>query len=137
MTEKKVVLVIDENLPAGVIANTAAVLGVSLGKLQPELVGENLSDEVGSIRAGITTVALPILKGNDELLRELREKLKEFEPELTVVDLIGATRTTKSYEEYASVLKSTPVSELDYQGIALAGEKKIINKFTGNLGLLR
>ena len=42
MKENKVVLVIDENLPTGVIANTAAVLGVSLGKLKPELVGDNL-----------------------------------------------------------------------------------------------
>ncbi|PNQ52868.1 DUF2000 domain-containing protein, partial [Vibrio agarivorans] len=133
----KVVLVIDENLPTGVIANTAAVLGVSLGKLKPELVGNNLLDEVGSIHSGITTVPLPILKGNTGLLRTLREKLKEFEPELTVVDLIGATRTTKSYEDYTLVLSKTPISELEYQGIALAGDKKIINKFTGNLGLLR
>ncbi|MDQ0200724.1 hypothetical protein J2S10_003926 [Neobacillus ginsengisoli] len=33
--ETKCVLVIDENLPLGLIANTAAILGVTLGSMLP------------------------------------------------------------------------------------------------------
>lgn len=137
MTESKCVILIDEDLPAGVIANTAAVLGMSLGNLRPDMIGRDLEDNDGNICKGITTVAIPILKGNASLFSQMREKLREFEPDLLVVDLIGATRTTKSYEEYAEVLKSTPVSQLEYLGLALSGPKKVVNKFTGNLGLLR
>ncbi|MEG0275263.1 MAG: DUF2000 family protein, partial [Longicatena sp.] len=32
-------MVIDEHLPLGIIANTAAVMGITLGKLKPEIVG--------------------------------------------------------------------------------------------------
>lgn len=37
--ETKCVLVIDENLPLGLIANTAAILGVTLGKEAPKWQG--------------------------------------------------------------------------------------------------
>lgn len=135
--EKKCVLVIDENLPLGVVANTSAVLALSLGKLMPELVGENFTDNAGDIRRGITTYAIPALKGNGELLRTLREKLKEHESDLLVIDLLAATRSTKSYEEYIEVVQNTPEQNQEYLGIAISGSKKLVNKFTGNLGLLR
>ena len=37
----KCVMVIDENLPLDIIANTAAVMGVTLGKHFPDTVGTN------------------------------------------------------------------------------------------------
>ncbi|TQV85100.1 DUF2000 domain-containing protein [Aliikangiella coralliicola] len=135
--ENKCVLVIDENLPLGVIANTAAILSMSIGKSYPDLVGFELADNDGFIRAGITTRAIPILKGDGRLLKKIRPQLKEFEPDLFVVDLIGATKTTKSYEEYADQLIQTPEEKLEYFGIGLFGAKKLVNKFTGSLGLLR
>ncbi|AZZ92042.1 DUF2000 family protein [Hahella sp. KA22] len=133
----KCVIIIDANLPTGPIANTAAVLALSLGKNYPELIGDPLPDHNGHLRAGITTTAIPILRADGVGLRHLREELKEHEPQLTVIDLTSATMTTKSYEAYAEKLQSTPVGELEYLGIALCGPKKTVNKFTGNLGLLR
>ncbi|QIL91023.1 DUF2000 family protein [Microbulbifer sp. SH-1] len=137
MSDRKCVLIIDEDLPVGVVANTAAVLAVSIGKFCPDIVGRDLFDCAGDVRRGITTMALPTLKGSGELLRDMRGKLKEYEPDLVVIDLVGATRVTKSYEEYAEALAETPEEELQYQGIALYGDKRIVNKFSGNLPLLR
>ena len=133
----KCVLIIDEKLPLGVIANTAAVLSASIGKLYPDMIGDNIMDYNGRFHHGITTMAMPILKGNRQLLKNLREKLYEYESELIVVDLINATRTTKSYTEYASVLKEKPEDEIEYQGLGMVGSKKLISKMTGSLGLLR
>jgi hypothetical protein len=137
MSENKCVLVVNESLPLGVIANTAAVLSASLGKLRPEMIGVDLPDCDGYVHQGITTMAIPILKGNAPLLKKMRAQLKEFEPGLLVVGLIEATRTTKSYEEYAAVLRNTPSAEVEYLGLALFGEKKVVTSLTGNLGLLR
>ena len=137
MSENKCVLIVDESMPLGVVANTAAVLSASLGKLRPEMIGADLPDCDGHTHQGITTMAIPILRGNGPLLKKMRTQLKEFEPALLVVDLIGATRTTKSYEEYAAALGRTPGDEIEYLGLALFGEKKTINSLTGSLGLLR
>lgn len=36
LQNEKCVMVIDENLPPGIIANTAAIMGITLGKQMPE-----------------------------------------------------------------------------------------------------
>lgn len=36
LQNEKCVMVIDENLPLGIIANTAAIMGITLGKRMPE-----------------------------------------------------------------------------------------------------
>lgn len=137
MPDTKCVLIIDDSLPLGVIANTAAVLAASLGRLYPEMIGEDLRDHQGQVHEGITTMALPILKGTPALLKILRARLREVEPALQVVDLISATRTTRSYAEYAAVLAAGPDDAIQYQGLGLLGERALVTRLTGNLGLLR
>lgn len=137
MSTKKCAIVIDQNLPIGLIANTAGVLALTIGKEFPELIGHELKDSKGDRHHGITTVPIPILKGTGLSLKEMRETLKEYEPTLTVVDFTSAAQTTTNYEDYSRKLEGTPVEQLEYLGIALYGSKKVVNKFTGNLGLLR
>lgn len=133
----KCVLVIEQTLPIGLVANTAAVLSLSVGKLFSHLVGRDLEDSSNMRRAGITTEPIPILRGEGEWLRNAREAMKAHEPELSVFELISATRTTKSYEEYAAKMRDTPINELEYFGLALCGPVKLVNKFTGSLPLFR
>lgn len=137
LSENKCVIVIDQHLPVGIIANTAAVLSLSIGKMFPQLIGHDLKDNAGDHRHGITTVAIPILKSDESLLKIMRQALKEHELKLTVIDLISATQTTKSYADYARQYENTQIEQLVYLGIALYGDKKIVNKYTGSFGLLR
>lgn len=134
---KKCAVVVSDSLAPGFALNTAAVLGVSLGKLRSEMVGRDLPDSSGFTHRGITTVPIPVLKADAAFLKELRSRLKEFEPELLVVDVISATRTTRSYEEYAAVLETSPEDGIEYFGLALFGDKKIVARFTGGLALFR
>lgn len=82
-------------------------------------------------------MAIPILKSTAELLQEMRQAVKAYEPDLIVIDLITATQTTKSYAEYIHQYENTPIEHLEYLGLALYGKMKVVNKFTGSLGLLR
>lgn len=137
LSTNKCVIVIDQYLPVGVIANTAAVLSINLGKMFPEFVGHDLKDNAGDSHHGITTIAIPILKSSGSTLKDMRQAVKVYEPDLTVIDLITATQTTKSYADYVHQFENTPIEQLEYLGLALYGEKKIVNKFTGSLGLLK
>ncbi|MBY4675783.1 DUF2000 domain-containing protein [Marinobacterium arenosum] len=137
MSEQKYVIVIDQTLPAGIIANTAAVLSLSVGKLSPEIVGDDFHDGEGRPHRGITTLPVPVLKGCAESVKQMRESARQYEPELMVIDLASATRTSRSYQEYQAQIQATPTDQLEYQGIALYGPKKLVNRLTGNLGLLR
>lgn len=136
--DEKCVMVIDSSLPLGIIANTAAIMGITLGREMPEVVGQDLADRTGRWHLGIITFPVPILKGSPENIREIREKL--YQPEfagLTAVDFSDLAQGCKTYEEYAEKLLAVPEEGLRYFGVAICGEKKKVNRLAGSLPLLR
>lgn len=135
---EKCVIVVDENLPLGIITNTAAILGITIGMKKPDVVGDDVFDSEGNLHTGIIQFPVPILKGNTEILKMLRTKL--FEPqfaELTVVDFSDLAQGCKTYDEFIGKMANTSEVKLNYIGIAICGNKKQINKLTGNMSLLR
>lgn len=136
--ERKCVMIIDEALPLGIIANTAAILGTTLGKKQPDLVGADIVDKSGNQHLGIVEIPVPILKGNAQVIKEIRERLYESEfEELLVVDFTDVAQRCTTYDDFINKLAKTLDSELQYLGIALYGSKKLVNKLTGSIPLLR
>lgn len=136
--DEKCVIVLDERLPLGIIANTAAILGITLGKAMPEVVGADVTDKTGREHAGIIQFPVPILKGDTESIKFLRERL--YEPEfsdVTVVDFSDLAQGCKTYDEFIEKMKDAPERDLNYFGIAMCGVKKKINKLTGQMPLLR
>lgn len=101
LANEKCVMIIDENLPLGIIANTAAIMGITLGKAMPEVVGADVMDQSGNKHLGIIEFPVPILKGNVEIIKEVREKLyqPEFE-DVTVVDFSDLAQGCKTYDEF-------------------------------------
>lgn len=134
----KLVILIDENLPTGLIANTASVLSLTLGKNISNIIGEDLEDSEGNIHAGITKIPIPILKSSKEKLKELRNILfcDEYS-ECHTVDFCNAAQRTKIYSDYSEAILTSPKENLEYLGIAIYGPKKLVNKLTGSIGLLR
>lgn len=134
----KCVMVIDASLPLGIISNTAAVMGVTIGKQLPETVGNNVIDKTGHEHLGIIAFPIPVLKGSREVIKDLRTRLYE-EPyrSLKVVDFSDTAQGCKTYGEYTEKIGDVAEAELNYLGIAICGEKKAVNKLTGNIPLLR
>ena len=62
-------VVYDEELPLGIIANTAAVMGITLGKAMPEVVVVDVRDESGHTHLGIIEFPVPILRGSPRASR--------------------------------------------------------------------
>lgn len=138
LMDEKCVVVIDEKLPLGIIANTAAILGITLGKRRPDLVGADVYDRTGNGHSGIIQFPVPILKGNVEVIKSIREKL--YGPEysdLTVVDFSDLAQGCKIYDEFIDKMKDISDTELNYYGIAICGAKKKVNKLTGSMALLK
>ncbi|NDO45907.1 DUF2000 domain-containing protein [Clostridium sp. MD294] len=135
---EKCVMIIDGQLPIGIIANTAAIMGITLGKNIPEVVGNDVYDKTGNKHLGIITFPIPILKGDIQTIKTIRQKL--YQPEysdLTVVDFSDVAQMCNSYTEFIIKIKSVAEAELNYIGIALCGKKRKINKLTANIALLK
>lgn len=138
LQSEKCVMIIDENLPLGIIANTAAIMGITLGKEMPEVVGTDVYDKTDNKHLGIIEFPVPILKGNAEIIKAIRQKL--YEPEfsdLTVVDFSDLAQGCKTYDEFIEKMKVVSENSLNYFGVAICGAKKKVNKLTGSMPLLR
>lgn len=135
---EKCVMVIDESLPSGMIANTAAIMGITLGKKRPEVVGRDVIDQSGREHPGIIEFPVPILRGSPEKIKQIREKL--YQPDyqdLTVVDFSDLAQGCKTYGEFTEKMGDVSEGMLQYLGIAICGAKKKVNKLTGSMPLLR
>ena len=134
----KCVIVIDHALPLGLIANSAAVLAISIGDKMKGIVGPDVFDRDGQIHRGITRVSIPILKGDRDLVRSIRARLLDMaDPAIFFVDFCDVAQSCRDYGQYTARLEQTPAGEIDYLGIALCGPDKTINSLTGSIGLLR
>ena len=104
----------------------------------PEIVGMDVCDKNGNAHLGIIEFPVPVLKGNVDTIKAIRNKL--FEPEyadLTVVDFSDLAQSCKTYDEFAGRMRAASEQELSYLGIAICGTKKKVNKLTGSMPLLR
>lgn len=134
----KCVMIIDGDLPMGIIANTAAVMGITLGERIPNIVGSDVYDKTGNCHLGITEFPIPILKGTSSLIKELRRRLYQPEfNELTVVDFSDVAQSCNNYSEFTGKIAGVSYVDLNYFGIAIYGNKNQVNKLTGSIALLR
>ncbi len=138
LQNEKCVMVMEETLPLGVLANTAGILGITLGKQVPEAVGPDVMDQSGKMHRGIVQIPVPILKASQERIRAIRTQLyqKEFS-DLVVVDFSDVAQSCHVYTEFMEKSSRTEESDYRYYGLAICGAKKLINKLTGSLPLLR
>ena len=135
----KLVMVINRDLPLGLVANTAAVLGISLSKIyQEDIVGGDIADADGNLHLGITAQTIPILSASREQVKEIRETM--FEPafaEVAAIDFSEEAQRCLNYDQYMRSLSQLSAEELFYLGVCMYGPKKKVSKLTGSLPLLR
>lgn len=134
----KCVMIFDESLPVGVIANTAAIMGASLGKADPEVVGITPVDMDGNEHSGLIQFPVPILKSDSDTIQDIRKKaLDTYGEDIDIIDFTDIAQKSMTYDDYLNNHKATAGDDISYLGLTLCGPKKAINKLTGNLSLLR
>ena len=134
----KCVMIFDESLPVGVIANTAAIMGASLGKADPEVVGITPVDMDGNEHSGLIQFPVPILKSASDTIQDIRKKaLDTYGEDIDIIDFTDIAQKSMTYDDYLNNYKATAGDDISYLGLTLCGPKKAINKLTGNLSLLR
>lgn len=135
-TEKKCVMVVGTGLPVGLAVNAAAVLAVTLGSKIESIVGPDIADVSGGSHVGLVDIPIPVLKADSEALADIRSRAVTMEG-LLVVGFTDVARTSRTYEEYTEKMATSTPEELEYLGVALHGDKKLVNKLTGSLSLLK
>lgn len=132
----KCVLIVDSNLPIGEQANIAAVLAMTIGAKNNMMVGRDLPDADNTIHHGITQLNLPVLTACSDKIKEIHDKAG-LDERVFIVDFTSTAQESRSYDEYTSKLAVSHNDELRYIGIGILGDKKTVNRYSGNLKLLR
>lgn len=131
-------MVIDKELPLGLIANTAAILGCSLDHYVNSIVGNETYDKDNVMHKGLIQIPLPVLSSSRDEIKKLYDDLsKNHSDQVIVIDFNDVAQKCKDYEDYIKKLSCVYSSELNYLGICIYGSKKVINKATGSLPTLK
>ncbi len=131
----RLAIIIDKDLPPGLAANTAAILGMSIGKAVPESVGPDIPDAAGSLHPGITNLPVPVLGAESRALGDLRTRAAEI-PGVRYADFTDVAQQTRTYEEYIGRLLRSEPGAIRYLGVCLYGDDKAVRGLTVGLSLL-
>jgi Protein of unknown function (DUF2000) len=132
---ERCVIVVDEGLPAGLAANAAAVLALTVGAREPGLVGADLIDADKETHPGLIPSGLPVLRASSDELVELRRCGSS--DGVVVIDFPAIGQQTNDYDEVRATVAQTPTAELTYLGVAVTGPRRAIARLTGSFALLR
>lgn len=130
----KPVIILAEDLPTGLKTNFAAVLGMSLGQLHPELVGAATPTQDGVTLSGITSVALPILGAPAADLPALFLAAEDLSIRLAYM---RSAFEARDYADYTARIAAAPLADHAPQAILLGGPRKAVDRICGRLPLLR
>lgn len=134
----KCVLVIDRSQPTGIVANIASVLSMTLGCKVGNIVSHDVYDKQGERHLGITQLPIPILGASQSEIKEMYKHFLSLEPEnLVLVDFSTIAQQARTYTEYEQAMACAKEEDLHYIGIGICADKKVVNKVTGSLSLIR
>ncbi len=137
MSAERLAIILDPALPPGLLANTAAVIGVGLGALAPDLAGTELTDAAGRSINNSANRPVPILQAAPEALRALLLKALPPPEGARVVAFPQFARAIHGFADYRALFPEKDLSQEVIEGIGLAGPEKWVRSLTGSLKLLR
>lgn len=136
---EKLAIVVDDSLPAGLLANAIAVVAFSMGARRPELCGRDLLSADGMEVPGIVSIAMPVLTAPAVRLHAIHAQALALPADdgVAVVGFTEQAQRPQTYDTYAATIAQTPAGLLCYRSIALYGPRKKVDRLVGNLPLLK
>lgn len=133
----RLAIILNPELPLGLLANTAGVIGVGLAAKFPMLAGSSLTDAKGVTTDVISKYPMPILQATSDHIKALMFKALDEPGERGVVPFPAFARTVHAFEEYENAFPQRDLYDEVIDGVGLVGPEKWIKSLTGNLKLLR
>ena len=129
----KSAIVLKDGLGPGLLANASACIATGLFRQNEEAYGPEIEGN-GIKFIPITKIAILITKQT----RPFKDLLKRAEKNgLKYMLFTKEGQSTTSYDEYTERVKGKSIEEIDIIGIGVIGEDSSVNKFAGDLPLLR
>ncbi len=130
----KAAIIINPDLPIGILANAVACITSGLflqgnEYVGPEILGENVT------YIPITKIPILILKPGNKSLIELCKQAQSSG--LKYMAFTREGQSTTDYSLYEKAVAGKPLETVTLLGIGLVGPEKIVNSIVGSLPMLR
>ncbi|WP_119307664.1 DUF2000 domain-containing protein [Cohaesibacter haloalkalitolerans] len=138
LSDLRLAIVINPDMPVGLIANTASAIAIGLGARQPLLAGRSLADQAGRSVDVSSCLPVPILQATQETMGALLLKALGSRDDVgAVVPFPAFARSLHDYADYEKTFPDRDLSGEPIDGLGLVGPTKWIRSLTGSLKLLR
>lgn len=134
--DKKISLVVADDIDTGVAMNVVGHLNVAVGNRGGDIMGrDSYSDSSGVKHLGISRYPVIVLKGSRADIKELVSKAES--EGLVVIDYPEEMFTTRTDDDLNDALSKRKNEDLSYYGVALVGGKKKVDKLTKQFKLYK
>lgn len=129
----KAAIIINPELPLGILANAVACITSGLFVSSNDLVGpEILGDNITYIP--ITKIPILILKPGKNSLQDLCKQAQSMN--LKFMAFTKEAQSTTDYDIYKNSVSDLPLESVTLIGIGVVGSIKIVNSLVGSLPML-
>ena len=135
--DSRLAIVVNPELPLGLLANTVGAIGIGLGARLPWLGNRPLTDLDGRIIDDSSVLPVPILAASPEAIQSLMLKAMPRADDSALVVFPAFSRALHDYREYEALLPGKRLSGEAIDGLGLCGPAKWVKSLTGSLRLLR
>lgn len=133
----RLAIVVNPDLPLGLIANTAGAIAIGLGARLPALAARQLTDRHDRTIDISSNQPVPVLQADAEAIRALLLKALAQQGERAVVPFPAFARSLHAYADYEAAFPGRDLGEEAIDGLGLAGPARWVKSLTGSLKLLR
>lgn len=133
----RLAIIVNPELPLGLIANTAGAIAVGLGARLPALAGRKLTDSMARTIDISANRPVPILQADAPGLRALILKALPGDESRAIVPFPAFARSLHAYADYEATFPDRDLAEEEIDGLGIAGPSKWVRSLTGSLKLLR
>lgn len=130
----KISIVVDETLSPAFLANATACVASGLFYGEQDLLGPEVEGYFFKY-IPITKIPILIMKKHNKTWKELLDRAKRNKLKYMIFTDEG--QSTINYDEYVNRVKGKPIEEVKVIAIGVLGEDNLIQKFCGDLPLLR
>ena len=133
----RLAIVVNPELPSGLVANTVGAVSIGLGARFPRLGASRLADRAGRFIDISANRPVPILQAGGDTIRDLLLKALPEPGDVAVVPFPAFARALHRYLDYEADFPNRDLATETIDGLGLAGPTKWIRSLTGSLKLLR
>ncbi len=135
--DHRLAIIVNPELPLGLLANTVGAIGIGLGARMSWLGNRPLTDADGRVIDDSSILPVPILQAGGEAIRALMLKAMPRGDDCSLVVFPAFSRVLHDFREYEALLPERHLAEAAIDGIGLCGPAKWVKSLTGSLKLLR